>query len=497
MPPEPAPLQQAIPLILGFAAVGCWLTLAAVLAKGAKLPEHHKWWANLLTVFAGPLGWLYHYAGHKGWISIRDEEEHAVMAGIQTNEAQPVLSRLRIAFSGKRRREGDLPTETETVRLMLAAAQDLRATDIHLEPHGEEYLVRLRVNGILREHTRFQHEHGERVVSALKVMAAMDIADKHRMQDGRFDWSAGPSAVKVDLRVSTSPSLNGEKMAIRFLNRQISQLALEQLGMPDELLATLRRGMRHIEGLVLIAGPTGSGKTSTAYSILQTVAGPTVNTMTIEDPVEYSLPFATQIGVNPKAGISFESGLRTLLRQDPNVIFVGEMRDPESFRIGIRASLSGHLVITTMHARDTVGVMTTLRTLGVDKETLSTALKLVVSQRLVRVLCPECKLPDEDVDQESRDFLEGADASPLRKPNPAGCPHCARSGFVSRIGVFEYLRPESVVQDWLASNQPESALREALRRENHVFLRDHARERVLAGEVWINDAIRSVGFDDT
>jgi type II secretory ATPase GspE/PulE/Tfp pilus assembly ATPase PilB-like protein len=218
--------------------------------------------------------------------------------------------------------------------------------------------------------------------------------------------------------------------------------------------------------------------------------------MTIEDPVEYSLPFATQIGVNPKAGITFESGLRTLLRQDPNIIFVGEMRDPESFRIGIRASLSGHLVITTMHARDTVGVMTTLRNLGFDKETLSTALKMVISQRLVRVLCPHCKQPEGDLDADARDFLEGADASALRRPHPQGCKKCYHSGFITRIGVFEHLRADPIVQDWLASSRTESALREALANDRRTFLRDHARQRVVAGEIWINDAIRSVGFEE-
>jgi type II secretory ATPase GspE/PulE/Tfp pilus assembly ATPase PilB-like protein len=326
----------------------------------------------------------------------------------------------------------------------------------------------------------------------------MDIADRQRMQDGRFEWAPSASSPKVDLRVSTSPSLAGEKMAIRFLNRQLSSRSLEDLGMPEDLLHAVRRATRHSEGLILIAGPTGSGKTSTAYSILQNVASPTVNTMTIEDPVEYSLPFATQIGVNPKAGITFESGLRTLLRQDPNVIFVGEMRDPESFRIGIRASLSGHLVITTMHARDTVGVMTTLRNLGFDKETLGTALKLVISQRLVRVLCPHCRIPEEGVlDQDCVDFMAGADTQYLQRPNPEGCAHCFHSGFSTRLGVFEHLRADAVVQEWLASTRPESALRSALLESGRVSIRDHARQRVVCGDVWIQDAIRVVGFEES
>lgn len=496
MTPESQPIQHAILLFLGFALCLSWMTSVVLLDRSSKLPDHHKWWASLLSLIGGPLGWFYHYAGEKGWIRRARDEQDEAPSGIDADARQPVLSRLRLAFTGKAAANAEAPSETETIRRMFIAAMEQQASDIHLEPHGAEYVARFRVNGILREHKRIPIATGERVVSALKVMAQMDIADRHRMQDGRLDWAPKKDAPKVDIRISTSPSLGGEKMAIRFLNRQISSISLEMLGMPDDLLTSVRRTTRHNEGLILLVGPTGSGKTSTAYSVLQTLAGPTVNTMTIEDPVEYSLPFATQIGVNPKAGISFESGLRTLLRQDPNIIFVGEMRDPESFRIGIRASLSGHLVITTMHARDTVGVMTTLRNLGFDKQTLSTALKLVISQRLVRVLCPECSQPDTELDADKIEFLEGADPSGIRKPDPKGCPHCYHSGFVSRIGIFEHLRADTVVQDWLSSTLPESALREALVRDKHRFLRDHARDRVLSGTVWINDAIRAVGVNE-
>jgi type II secretory ATPase GspE/PulE/Tfp pilus assembly ATPase PilB-like protein len=489
--------QETLSLAVVFAVTLLWLSTVALLNRFSKLPYYHKWWANLASLLLGPVGWAYHVAGFLGWIKTPAEEVEHIGAGIDAGIQQPSNSKIRLAFGG-RKDVGEVKaySEIETVKRILTQALAQKATDVHLEPHGNMYVARGRVNGILRELERMPYANGDRMVNAIKVMARMDIADRNRMQDGRFEWTGDKPEDRMDLRVSTSPSLDGEKMAIRFLNRQLDSISMEELGMPADLLESVRKATRYTEGLILIAGPTGSGKTSTAYSMLQKISGPTVNTMTIEDPVEYSLPYATQISVNPKADITFESGLRTLMRQDPNVIFIGEMRDPESFKIGIRASLSGHLVLSTMHARDSVGVMTTLRNLGFDRETLGASLKLVISQRLVRVLCPDCKVPmDDKLDDDMLEFLGGMPATGLFKPSLKGCAKCHGTGFTGRIGIFEHLRADALVQEWLASKEPESALREALHKEGRRMLRDHARERVLAGEIWINDAMKTAGFE--
>lgn len=482
-------------LILGLA----WLSALSATSRISRLRGGKRSFANLLSLVAGPAGWAVHISS---WYRARQEvaEEEpapspapAAPAGAESGLPSPPAPRKRSRW--KKRTRAPANPETKAFNDLLLEAVEQQSTDIHFEPHEDHYLLRFRVNGILRDYKTYSRESGERLIAIAKVMASLDVADKLKPQDGRFEWNNAKPPLRLDVRISVSPSLRGEKLALRFLNRPASSLDMVSLGMNEEMQKALKRAVRHPEGFILIAGPTGSGKTSSAYSVLSLLSGSAVNIMTIEDPVEYTLPYATQIAINPKQGITFESGLTSLLRQDPDIILIGEMREADSFRIGIRASLSGHLVISTMHARDSIQVFANLRNLGIDPSSLAAAVKLVVAQRLVRLLCPDCKVPDEDLDEETLEFL-GGEPEEVQVYQPGeGCSTCFGSGYTGRTGVFEYITMDAAVREWIERGRHESDLRRSLGDTGFRTMRDDAREKVRAGEVWVQDAIRATGLE--
>ncbi len=448
---------------------GAWMTGAVLSSRASGLPERWHPWGNVLCLVGGPIGWAAH-----------------------------LLPRIWDVFG----RGGDDGRDgyERIAHGILSAALAGGASDIHIEAQEKVYVIRFRQVGFMREHLRLKRRGGEMLVAVFKVLADLNTAEKQHLQDGRFRWTDPKTGHVLDVRISTSPALSGEKVALRLLNRPAAMLRLDKIGMAADVRDAIRRNLRQPEGLVLVAGPTGSGKTSTSYALLQEVSGPSVNTVTIEDPVEYALPHATQIGINPKMGVTFESSLRTVLRQDPNVIFIGEMRDPESFKIGVRAAMSGHLVISTMHARDTVSAITALRNLDIDRQVLSAALRMLISQRLVRELCAECRVWGE-VDEDTRTFFrEEGDTVPLpervAQPSPTGCVKC-EGGFVGRTGIFEVLRVDARARKWVCEGEGEGELRDALREGGFVSMREHACRKVVAGEVWIDDAVRALGFRES
>lgn len=460
--------QHSIEILGQACLLGAWMTGALVSARWSGLGERGRPWANVLSLVAGPVGWAAHL-GPRAWTWWRESR------------------------SDESEQEG----YNRMANGILASALEQGASDVHIEAQERGYMVRFRHSGLMREHLRVSRRGGEMLVAVFKVFADLNTAEKNHLQDGRFSWTDPKTGHVLDVRISTSPALSGEKVALRLLNRPSGMLRLDRIGMPREIIDSIRRNLRQPEGLVLVAGPTGSGKTSTSYALLQEVSGPTVNTVTIEDPVEYALPHATQIGINPKMGVTFESSLRTVLRQDPNIIFIGEMRDIESFKIGVRAALSGHLVISTMHARDTVGAMTALRNLDLDRSALSSALRMVISQRLVRELCPSCKTW-APADADTREFFSHplcrvARPERVAHPSPEGCEKC-QQGFAERTGVFEVLRVDGKVRSWVAEGESEGGLREGLRETGFVSMRDHACMKIAAGEVWIDDAVRALGL---
>jgi len=330
----------------------------------------------------------------------------------------------------------DMPEMTgiEAAREVLEDAISERASDIHIEPQADGCRVRFRIDGALQERLTFTRADGLRVVAAIKTLAQIDVAEKRKAQDGRFRVRAGTR--EVDFRAATATAIHGEKVVLRILDRKSGVLSLSDLGMRKDMLEKFDRVIHSRNGIILATGPTGSGKTSTLYAALSRIDRKRLNIMSIEDPVEYELEGATQIPVNVKAGVSYEAGLRSILRQDPDVIFVGEMRDAEAAKITVRAALTGHLVFSSLHAKNAVGTIARLEEIGVERYQIASALLMVVAQRLVRVLCEECSeayaATGHELDEIGLDFEPGT-----RIYRAVGCETCDNTGYQGRTGIFE------------------------------------------------------------
>ena len=324
----------------------------------------------------------------------------------------------------------------EAAREVLEEAMSERASDIHLEPQADGCRIRFRIDGVLQERLTFTRTDGLRVVAALKTLAQIDVAEKRKAQDGRF--RVRTKGGDVDFRAATTSAIHGEKMVLRILDRKSGVMSLGELGMRQDMMDRFDHVIHSRHGIILAAGPTGSGKTSTLYAALSRLNRKQLNIMSIEDPVEYELEGATQIPVNAKAGVSYEAGLRSILRQDPDVIFVGEMRDAEAAKITLRAALTGHLVFSSLHAKNAVGTIVRLEEIGVERYQISSALLMVVAQRLVRVLCKECSQPYEATGRELNEI--GLDFEPgSRIYRAVGCEACDNTGYQGRTGIFELL----------------------------------------------------------
>jgi type II secretory ATPase GspE/PulE/Tfp pilus assembly ATPase PilB-like protein len=332
----------------------------------------------------------------------------------------------------------ELPEMTgiEAAREVLADAISERASDIHLEAQEDGCRVRFRIDGALQDRMTFTRTDGLRVVAALKTLSQIDVAEKRKAQDGRFRVRTGSG--EVDFRAATTSAIHGEKMVLRILDRQSGVRSLGDLGMRKEMMDRFDKVIHSRNGIILATGPTGSGKTSTLYAALSRLDRKRLNIMSIEDPVEYELEGTTQIPVNVKAGVTYEAGLRSILRQDPDVIFVGEMRDAEAAKIAIRAALTGHLVFSSLHAKNAVGTILRLEEMGVERYQISSALLMVVAQRLVRVLCTKCRHAYGATGDELKEI--GIALKPgCRLFRATGCEACDKTGYQGRTGIFELL----------------------------------------------------------
>ncbi|MGE0355165.1 MAG: GspE/PulE family protein, partial [Gemmatimonadales bacterium] len=320
------------------------------------------------------------------------------------------------------------------VDLLLSDGILSRASDIHVEPVEGGVVVRYRIDGVLRQVMRIPKAAGIPLISRLKIMSALDIADRLRPQDGRARVSVNGSP--VDLRVSTLPATLGEKVVIRILNAKATVLTLDSLGMSPDERSAIENLLQSKEGIILVTGPTGSGKTTTLYSCLRIVQNEGVNIVTVEDPVEYRLgQNIVQVQVNEKAGLTFSAALRSILRQDPDVVLLGEIRDQETARIAVQASLTGHLVLSTLHTNDAPNAVTRLVDMGLEAYKLGSALRGIVAQRLMRRLCLTCREPTTDVPERLGKYVP-ADATLFRA---VGCPDCAMTGFRGRFSIVEIL----------------------------------------------------------
>jgi general secretion pathway protein E len=334
---------------------------------------------------------------------------------------------------------------TQLVNLILLEAVKARASDIHFEPFEDRLRIRYRVDGVLYEQSSPPKHLEKALVSRVKVMGRLDIAEKRLPQDGMASVRVGER--EIDIRVSTIPVAEGERMVLRLLNRESSLLPLEDLGMPPAMLKVFRPLLGESHGLIIVCGPTGSGKTTTLYAAIRQLDTAGRNVLTIEDPIEYQLPDIGQMQVKPKIGLTFANGLRHILRQDPDVILVGETRDSETAEIAVRASLTGHLVFTTLHTNDAPGAVIRMMDMGVESYLVASALRATLAQRLVRRLCPACRRPAAE-GTEVQSLPAGA-AAGLRGRTvyqPAGCPACL-GGYRGRLGIFELLVVDDALQE--------------------------------------------------
>ncbi len=374
------------------------------------------------------------------------------------------------------------------INALLAEAVKEAASDIHIEPFEEKMVVRLRVDGVLRQILQPLRAMAPMVISRLKVMAKLDIAEKRLPQDGRISLRIGGRA--VDVRVSTLPSIHGERIVLRLLDKQAGRLDLKQLGTRKDELAVMESLIRRPHGIILVTGPTGSGKTTTLYAVLSTLNDRKRNILTVEDPIEYYLDGIGQTQVNPKVDMTFARGLRAILRQDPDIVMVGEIRDLETVEIAVQASLTGHLVLSTLHTNTAVGAITRLRDMGVEPFLLSSSIIGVLAQRLLRKLCPDCK-EGYPATQANLDTLEVTSATdkPLTLYRSKGCKRCNYQGYRGRSGIFELVVIDDAMKNLIHDGAGEHELNRQARTRSRSMLQN-AREKALSGETSLEEVIR-------
>ncbi len=372
------------------------------------------------------------------------------------------------------------------INAILTQAVREKASDIHLEPYEDRVAVRFRVDGILNEVLSPKPELASVLVSRLKVMAKLDIAEKRLPQDGRITVRlAGHS---VDIRVSTLPSAHGERVVLRLLDQAAGQLELKQLNMPASVHDGFVEALAKPHGIILVTGPTGSGKTTSLYSGLMHINDRSLNIMTIEDPIEYLLPGIgqTQVNTNSKVNMTFARGLRAILRQDPNVVMIGEIRDEETAGIAVQASLTGHLVLSTLHTNTAIGAVTRLQDMGVEPFLLSSSLEAVMAQRLVRKLCSHCKKPHTPTASECQrlGLEEGREIY-----QAVGCPKCNQLGYKGRTAIYEFIKVDDTLRQLIHENAGEHSMLAHVRQSN-PSLQDDGRDRVINGETSLEEVLR-------
>ena len=379
----------------------------------------------------------------------------------------------------------------QLITAVLAEAIREGASDVHIETFEKSLQVRFRIDGVMREMVQPKRALAPLLVSRVKVMAKLDIAEKRVPQDGRITLKIGGR--EVDVRVSTLPTANGERVVLRLLDKQTAALALPNLGMDAETLSRVRGVVAKPHGIFLVTGPTGHGKTTTLYAAMSELNRESINILTIENPIEYSIPGIGQTQVNDKADMTFARGLRAILRQDPDVVMVGEIRDLETAQTAVHASLTGHLVMSTVHTNTAVGAVTRLVDIGVEPFLIASSVVGILAQRLVRVLCNECKSASEPSALE-RMFL-GEDADGAVVYQPSGCEACSWSGFRGRTGIYELVTVDDHARTLIHDQVSEQAITDYVRKDCPSISGD-GRRKVQAGMTSVNEVMRAVVLTD-
>jgi len=383
--------------------------------------------------------------------------------------------------------ENDAPV-IKLINAIISQAVRDKVSDIHLETFEDRLSVRYRIDGLLAEVLSPKRLLGPLLVSRIKVMAKMDIAEKRLPQDGRI--SVKLAGHGIDIRVSTLPSIHGERVVLRLLDKQASNMELSELRMPEIVLNAYAKSLSKPHGIILVTGPTGSGKTTTLYSGIMHINDRQQNILTIEDPIEYSLPGIGQTQVNTKINMTFANGLRSILRQDPDVVMLGEIRDTETAKIAVQASLTGHLVLSTLHTNTAAGAITRLQDMGVESFLLASSLDAVIAQRLIRLLCPTCKevyAPDES---ERSLFNQCEDVkAPKALYRAKGCPSCKQTGYHERIAIFEIIEVDDKFRKLIHDRASEEDMI-AYARLNQRSIYQNGLSKVAAGETSLDEVLR-------
>lgn len=383
----------------------------------------------------------------------------------------------------------DTQDDAPIIRLLNALfsqAIKQKASDIHIETYENRVLVRNRMDGVLQEVLEIQRGIAPLVISRVKVMAKLDIAEKRIPQDGRIALRIGEH--NIDVRVSTLPSSHGERIVLRILDKQSAQLDLSLLGVPQHTLLAMRKMIAEPHGIILVTGPTGSGKTTSLYAMLTELNQVSRNILTIEDPIEYDLPGIGQTQVNTKVQMTFAKGLRAILRQDPDVVMIGEIRDLETAEIAVQASLTGHLVLSTLHTNTALGALTRLHDMGVEPFLLASSIVGLIAQRLVRKLCDYCKTI-HILREDERELLGIHESSEVTVYEPKGCEHCSHLGYRGRTGIYELIAMDENLRGMIHRNENIQIIESHVRLATNSIRMDGFK-RVLAGDTSIAEILR-------
>lgn len=436
---------------------------------------------------------------------------------VTAEELQRALVRFYAAEGSTAQRAVRAPTESETddpvadshlvlgtpaqagadapaIRLLnhiLEQAIQQRASDIHIQPEEKGTVVRFRIDGVMYNWANLRPEQHPPLISRLKVVARMNIAERRLPLDGRFTTHL--QGQRYDVRVSTIPGVFGEKAVLRLLPKGVRGLELEELGMDAENLALFREMVQKPHGMILVTGPTGSGKTTTLYAALRKIDCVAMNAITIEDPVEYELPHVTQMQVHPKIGLTFAAGLRSMLRQDPDIIMVGEIRDPETLEMAVQAALTGHLVFSTLHCNDAAGAAARCIDMGLEPFLLTSSVIAIMAQRLVRKICPDCRV-EERASPELAARLEVAPGTVIWRGE--GCPSCRNTGYQGRVAVFELMKMTERIKQLIQRKEAASVIRKAAIEDGMVSLRADATRKVLQGLTTPQEVFRAVYLEE-
>jgi len=444
------------------------------------------------------------YEGRPTKVIVTSPEEIArAINAVRTSLMSDRSSTLSPAEEGAEREEFDAPLKIDVtdaedddapiiryVNAIIFKANSERASDVHIESYEDKLKVRFRIDGVLYDIANEDKAFQAAIISRIKVMAGLNIAEKRLPQDGRIGLKI--AGRDVDIRVSTVPTQFGERIVMRLLDKTATVLDLEQLGIEGRNLEIVEKLIKKPNGIILVTGPTGSGKTTTLYSCLARINTPDLNILTVEDPIEYQLPGIGQMQVNPKINFTFANGLRAILRQDPDVVMVGEIRDTETAEIAIQASLTGHLVFSTLHTNDSAGAITRLLDMGAEPFLVASSLLAVTAQRLVRRLCQHCKEPYTITDQELREL--GLDPSKVKnktafRPGNKECAHCQNNRYSGRTGIHELLLIDDEVRSLILQRMDSNTIRAAAARHGFTTLRADGANKVINGVTSVEEVL--------